>query len=438
MRKIFIMFSALSLPLIMVLPIIACNNQFNDPNIYRITVITDGHTINDASFNESSYHAAFKFKQEFNDWTHSSYVDDAPQYKNKNVEVSWDNPQATNIDSLMTSYSKAVFINSKVIIASGFLHHDALVKSQNTILKHKVKFIFVDGDTPNTEVPKANKQLAGLLYKTEQSGFLAGLAGAIWLTAHANEYGGLNDLKMSTYGGLDIPAVVNYMYGYYWAIQFFNDKTSTNPIQDKLLTWVKILNPNFNGSLPTIQFVKLGTQFSGNFTQGSESSKGINDALVQQGSDIIFPVAGPQTEDTLSSLKKYGQGKIIGVDTDQQLQYPQSAARFITSAKKDLVNSINVMLWKAVGRTDDSPQHPIDANAASVFTDDAQYQGGSKFTGIAANEAIKDIYPDLVALGDASNTYHLLDKVSTGWQKVLALSKDYWINGIKNENNPFK
>lgn len=437
MRKIFTTFSALSLSLVMVLPIIACNNQFNDPNIYRITVVTDGHTINDASFNESSYNGTLKFKQEFNDWTHSSYVD--PQYKNKKVEVFWDNPQLTTLDNLMTSYNKAVFINSKVIIASGFLHHDALVKAQNTILNHKVKFIFVDGDTPNTEVPKNNKQLAGLLYKAEQSGFLAGLAGAIWLTAHANQYGGLNNLKMSSYGGLDIPAVTNYMYGYYWAIQFFNDKTSTNPIQDKLLEWVKILNPNFTSPLPNIEFIKLGNQFSGNFTQGSESSKGINDALAHQGSNIIFPVAGPQAEDTLSSLKKVGQGKIIGVDTDQQLQYPQSADRFITSAKKDLVSSIKFMLWKSVGRTDESPEHPSDPTADKTFTDDAPYRGGPNFTGIAANKAIKDgtkdIYTPLVAL---EKTTDLLDKISIGWQKVLSLNKDYWINSINDKHNPFK
>lgn len=437
MRKIFTIISALSFSLIMVLPIIACNNQFNDPNIYRITVVTDGHTINDASFNESSYNAALKFKQEFNDWTHSSYVDQ--QYKNKSSEVSWDNPQLTTLDNLMTSYSKAVFINSKVIIASGFLHHDALVKAQNTILKHKVKFIFVDGDTVNTEVPKSNKQLAGLLYKAEQSGFLAGLATVVWLTAHNEEYHGLNNLKVSSYGGLDIPAVTNYMYGYYWAIQLFNNKTSANPIQDELLQWVKILNPDFNSSLPNIKFIKLSKQFSGNFTQGSESSKGINDALVQQGSNVIFPVAGPQTDDTLSSLKKAGNGKIVGVDTDQQLQYPQSADQFITSAEKDLVTSIKYMLWKAVGRTDENPEHPIDPNADKTFTDNAPYRGGPNFTGIAANKAIKDgdkdIYTPLIAL---ANTTDLLDKVSIGWQKVLYLNKEYWINGITDQYNPFK
>ncbi|WP_339040829.1 BMP family ABC transporter substrate-binding protein [Spiroplasma endosymbiont of Apeira syringaria] len=435
MRKIFTVFSAISLSVIMILPIIACNSQFNDPNIYRITVVTDGHTINDASFNESSYNAALKFKQEFNDWTHSDYVD--PQYKNKRIEVSWDNPQLTNTDDLMTSYNKAVFINSKVIIASGFLHHNALIKAQNTILKHKVKFIFIDGDTPNKEVPKSNKQLAGLLYKAEQSGFLAGLAGAIWLTAHANQYGGLDNLKMSTYGGLDIPAVTNYMYGYYWAIQFFNNKFKNKEDEEKLISWVKILNSDFKEPLPNIKFINSGTQFSGDFTQGSKGSQAINDDLARQKTNIIFPVAGPQTEDTLSSLKKSGQGKIIGVDTDQQLQYPQSADRFITSAEKDLISSIKLMLWKSVGKTNQNPEHPTDPTADQTFIDDAPYRGGPNFTGIAPNKAIKDgdkdIYTPLM-----TETTNWLDKISAGWQKVLNLKDHYWINGIKKEYDPFK
>lgn len=435
MRKIFTVFSAISLSVIMILPIIACNSQFNDPNIYRITVVTDGHTINDASFNESSYNAALKFKQEFNDWTHSDYVD--PQYKNKRVEVSWDNPQLTNTDDLMTSYNKAVFINNKVIIASGFLHHNALVKAQNTILKHKVKFIFIDGDTPNQEVPKSNKQLAGLLYKAEQSGFLAGLAGAIWLTAHANQYDGLDNLKMSTYGGLDIPAVTNYMYGYYWAIQFFNNKFKSKKDEEKLISWVKILNSNFKEPLPNIKFITSGTQFSGDFTQGSKGSQAINDDLVRQKTNIIFPVAGPQTEDTLSSLKKSGQGKIIGVDTDQQLQYLQSADRFITSAEKDLISSIKLMLWKSVGKTDQNPEHPTDQTADQTFIDDAPYRGGPNFTGIASNKAIKDGDKDIYA-PLMTETTNWLNKISAGWQKVMNLKDHYWINGIKKEYDPFK
>jgi len=142
MRKIFATFSALSLAIVTLLPTIACSNPFDDPNIYRITIVTDAHTINDRSFNAASYNAAHLFQKQFNQWVKSPYV--SSEYKNKRVEISWDNPGLTTLDSLLTSYNKAVFIHSNVVIASGFLHHDALVKAQNETLKNQIVTIVLD------------------------------------------------------------------------------------------------------------------------------------------------------------------------------------------------------------------------------------------------------------------------------------------------------
>jgi len=441
MRKFFIILSTLSFATVTSLPIIACTNPFFDPNVYRVSIVTDGNVITDHSFNESAYDGSLQFQREFNIWSHSVYANDSP-FKNKRVEISWDNPQHTDLNTLMTAYNKAVFIYSKVIIATGFLHHDALVKAQNGFLRKKgVKFIFVDGDTKNSEVSKDHKQLAGLLYKAEQSGFLAGLAGAVWLAAHNSDYGGINNLKMTTYGGVDIPSVTNYMYGYYWAIKLFNDEVNFNPIKAQLLNWVKKLNKlvSFKSSddLPKISFVYAGTQFSDDFVQASHNSKAINDALVAQGSNIIFPVAGPQTADTLASLGKNGKGMIIGVDSDQSKQYPGSADRFITSAEKDVKHSVNYMLWRSINRTEVEVEHPY-FDAKAIFQDNAIYRSGDGFTGITNNKPIKPIYDDLIHNREITKTDGLLDLISAGWKKVLANKEKFWINGIKPENNPFK
>lgn len=104
------------------------------------------------------------------------------------------------------------------------------------------------------------------------------------------------------------------------------------------------LNPTAPQDLPTINFFNLPNQFTGNFSQASDSSKAINSTIAANGVDVVFPVAGPQISDTLAALQKAGNGKVVGVDTDQQKQYPGDADRFITSAFKDVTSSVNYML----------------------------------------------------------------------------------------------
>src|SRR5699024_10623698 len=62
--------------------------------------------------------------------------------------------------------------------------------------------------------------------------------------------------------------------------------------------------------------------FTNSFSQGD--GKTISDHLIDDGAQVIFPVAGPQTLDTLGEIKDKGlAGKVFvdGVDTDQILSY---------------------------------------------------------------------------------------------------------------------
>jgi basic membrane protein A len=84
--------------------------------------------------------------------------------------------------------------------------------------------------------------------------------------------------------------------------------------------------------------------FSGSFDAGG--GKNISDGLVEKGAQIIFPVAGPQTADTLASFQTKGVSEyyVDGVDTDQVLTYPDYATHFITSGLKNIVGSTAVAL----------------------------------------------------------------------------------------------
>ncbi len=410
--------------------IIACTNPFVNFNVIRVTIVTDGHPVNDKSFNESSYLGAVKFQEEFEQWTNRP-----DELKNKRVIITPITPLTSDENTFVQSYGQAIVLNSAVTIASGFVQNSALIRAQNNELKNLMRYIYVDGDTP--EVPYANKNLAGLLYNAEQSGLMAAVAGAVWLIAHASEYGGVNDLKMSTYGGLNIPTVTNYMYGFYWGLDLVNN--STGDFNQTLKNWVQKLNPDYDISteLPKINFLALKNQFSGNFNQSSPAAKAINSSLVNNGADIIFSVAGPQISDTLAALATKGNGKVIGVDTDQQLQYRGQADRFITSALKNVSTSVDYMLWRAIGYDETIEHNKIsEADMKTIFKAPAQYHGGSDFVGIAKNQAISLVYDDIINNNNLIATDGFLDQVSQGWQKVLAEnSNDLWSTGQKI--NPF-
>lgn len=440
MRKYITIFTTLLLSTMSIGQVIACVNPFLDSNIIRVTIVTDGHTINDHSFNESSYNGALKFKNEFDKWSNSGNEKVPLEYKNKHIVISVVQPTTTDLYTLIQAYQTSVAMASQVTVASGFIQYSALVNAQTIALKNKMRYVYIDGDTPNSVVPPENKDLGGILYKAEQSGFMAGIAGCVWLTAHNQEYGGLNNLKISTYGGQNIAAVTNYMYGFYWALQLFNESSINSKFatfSQTLLSWVKTLNPEFNGQLPTIKFISLPNQFSGDFNQSSDGSKGINNALVAQGAQIIFPVSGPQAADTISALQTKGNGKVIGVDTDQQQKFPEAADRFITSALKDILDSLYVMLWKSIGLEDTGDHKSLTKDQISdIFNKNATYQGGKNFTGIADNEAVHPIYESIMSNDDINLPGGFLDQLSVGWQEVLAHGSDFW--NIGKTVNPFK
>lgn len=68
----------------------------------------------------------------------------------------------------------------------------------------------------------------------------------------------------------------------------FNNKFKNKEDEEKLISWVKILNSDFKEPLPNIKFINSGTQFSGDFTQGSKGSQAINDDLARQKLILFF------------------------------------------------------------------------------------------------------------------------------------------------------
>ena len=153
-------------------------------------------------------------------------------------------------------------------------------------------------------------------YRADQSAFLAGLAACDYLSLNEHNfehYIQKGPLAVGTYGGTAIPTVTIFMGGFERAVQYFNNNII--PVCKDKFQWNSEQTEQHK-----IHFINLGEQdsfFSGTFTIGDGRS--VTQELLAKGADVIMPVAGPQTIDTVQEIKNQKSDCIvIGVDTNQE------------------------------------------------------------------------------------------------------------------------
>jgi len=128
---------------------------------------------------------------------------------------------------------------------------------------------------------------------------------------------------VATFGGLNIPPVTIYMDGFWEGVQYYNKTKHTN---------VKVLGWNEKD--------QKGGTFANSFTDLNKGRQ-ISQAFIQQGADIIFPVAGGTGLGAGAAAQASG-GKVnvIWVDTDGCVSAAQYCKYFITSVTKNLTDSV--------------------------------------------------------------------------------------------------
>lgn len=164
----------------------------------------------------------------------------------------------------------------------------------------------------------------GLDYQVDQAAMVAGYLGAAWSKSG----------KLGTYGGLAFPGVTRFMDGLYAGIQRYNEKkTPATPVT--LIGW--------DGA--NADPVAAGGAFvggsGGNDTWG-DPAKGeqLAKTLLDQGVDIVHPVAGATGNGSIKAMQEAGKWA-IGVDTDQYISIgPPTNAALLTSAQKAIDVSV--------------------------------------------------------------------------------------------------
>ncbi len=264
------------------------------PN-FRACMVSDSGGFDDKSFNQTSYKGL-------------TDAVSALGLKVSKVESNSNSDYVNNVNAMVQA-------KCNIVVTVGFLLADA---TQAAAKKNpNIDFAIVDN-----AFTKPGKNLKSLEFNTAQSSYLAG-----YLAAGMTKTG-----KVGTFGGLPIPTVTIFMDGFWEGVQKYNADNNKN---------VQVLGWNEK------------TQ-KGSFTQDFESkTKGASVAstLINQGADIIFPVAGPAGLGALQDAKNSG-GKVnaIWVDTDGCVSAAAYCSVLLSSVQKGMDVAVKKTITAAVDR----------------------------------------------------------------------------------------
>jgi len=270
----------------------------------KVGEVTDLGGIDDKSFNASGWAGAQKAATDFG--VEAKYLESTQQSDYaKNIQQFVD--EDTN---LIVTVGFLLGVDTAVAAKANPDTHFAIVDYS---YPDCFGTDFVEGQTCGSASELPN--VLGLTFQIDEAGFLAGYAAA------ASTQTG----KVATFGGINIPPVVSFMIGYEKGVQYYNSQKGANV---EVLGWNTEAN---DGS------------FTGNF-DSLDDGRSFAESFVQEGADVIMPVAGPVGLGSAAYCQETASCKIVGVDVDWTVSAPEYKDVILTSVLKN----INVAVYDAI------------------------------------------------------------------------------------------
>jgi len=247
---------------------------------FKACQITDTGGIDDKSFNETVWNGFLRAQDELG-------------VEVKYLESSSESDYEPNIQAFMDE-------GCDVIVTVGFLLGD--VTEQFAIANPDQAFGIIDYAYDTNY-----DNLLAMVFATDQAGFLAGYAAAA-----LTETG-----TIGTWGGINIPPVSVFMDGFLAGANYHNAQKGTSV---QVLGW--------DGAEGV---------FIGSFESQDLGNSATRD-LLQNGADIILPVAGPAGLGAGTAIQDFGSGRMVWVDTDGYFSTAFGAFT-LTSVEKRMNNA---------------------------------------------------------------------------------------------------
>ena len=355
---------------------------------YAVAMITDYGDITDQSFNQTTYEACKAFCED------------------NGVEFSYFKPAGDNTADRVAMIEKAVDEGYNVIVMPGYAFGGAIVEAAPEF--PEVKFIALDvakGDLLEAGVAKAGESydynpdnwdlekyvdmsnVYCAIYQEELCGYMAGYAAVK-----------LGYKSLGFLGGMAVPAVVRFGYGYVQGVD----------------AAAKELGINVDMKYA------YGNQFF-----GDADITAVMDTWYADGTEIVFACGGGIWASAAEAAKKTG-GKVIGVDTDQSPvidgQYGEGIT--VTSAMKGLYPTtvdtltdvvINGKWADYAGKVDTLGLVSADPAANYVQLAGTTHFEDGKFSEEDYANLVKDMFEGKVTVSNDITTEPATTNVTVAW-----------------------
>ena len=284
---------ALVLSALMVTGLVGCGSDNNasksEEGKLKVGMVTDTGTIDDKSFNQGTWEGIKEAEKSFG------------------LETTFMQPNGESESSYLTEIQNLYDSGYKFIVTPGYKFETAIYKAQSQY--EDAKFVLIDGEPNdgNDNYLVADNTVA-VYFAEEQSGFIAGVASAVQL----------QDGDFGFIGGMEIPSVKKFNYGFQQGVAYANEHYGTN-------VSLKAENIVYSGSFSD---TALGQQLSAQ--------------MYDNGVKAIFTAAAGVNIGVITEAKtRVANGQeawVIGVDSDQYDDgiYEGNKSVVLTSAIKKI------------------------------------------------------------------------------------------------------
>ena len=284
---------ALVLSALMVTGLVGCGSDNNasksEEGKLKVGMVTDTGTIDDKSFNQGTWEGIKEAEKSFG------------------LETTFMQPNGESESSYLTEIQNLYDSGYKFIVTPGYKFETAIYKAQSQY--EDAKFVLIDGEPNdgNDNYLVADNTVA-VYFAEEQSGFIAGVASAVQL----------QDGDFGFIGGMEIPSVKKFNYGFQQGVAYANEHYGTN-------VSLKAENIVYSGSFSD---TALGQQLSAQ--------------MYDNGVKAIFTAAAGVNIGVITEAKTRGangqEAWVIGVDSDQYDDgiYEGNKSVVLTSAIKKI------------------------------------------------------------------------------------------------------